>query len=108
MTLEIDRIYCGDCLDLMREIPDKSVDLVLTDPPYGIGASTASFMRCGQQHGAAKAVSGLNYDPAEWDNSRVPEETFKEIMRVSKNQIIFGGNLLCRLSLPNPVLDRMG
>ncbi len=36
MTLEIDRIYCGDCLDLMREIPDKSVDLVLTDPPYGI------------------------------------------------------------------------
>jgi hypothetical protein len=35
MTLEIDRIYCGDCLDLMREIPDKSVDLVLTDPPYG-------------------------------------------------------------------------
>jgi len=36
MTLEIDRIYCGDCLDLMREMPDKSVDLVLTDPPYGI------------------------------------------------------------------------
>jgi len=33
MTLEIDRIYCGDCLDLMREIPDQSVDLVLTDPP---------------------------------------------------------------------------
>ena len=37
MTLEVDRIYCGDCLDLMREMPDKSVDLVLTDPPYGIG-----------------------------------------------------------------------
>jgi site-specific DNA-methyltransferase (adenine-specific) len=37
MTLEVDRIYCGDCLDLMKEIPDKSVNLVLTDPPYGIG-----------------------------------------------------------------------
>jgi site-specific DNA-methyltransferase (adenine-specific) len=36
MTLEVDRIYCGDCLDLMKEMPDKSVDLVLTDPPYGI------------------------------------------------------------------------
>jgi len=36
MTLEVDRIYCGDCLDLMREIPDQSVDLVLTDPPYGV------------------------------------------------------------------------
>lgn len=34
MTLELNRIYCGDCLDLMREMPDKSVDLVLTDPPY--------------------------------------------------------------------------
>ena len=92
MTLEIDRIYCGDCLDLMREIPDKSVDLVLTDPPYGIGASTASFMRCGQQHGAAKAVSGLNYDPAEWDVSTPPDGTFEEIRRVSRNQIVFGGN----------------
>jgi len=28
MTLEIDRIYCGDCLDLMREMPDKCIDLV--------------------------------------------------------------------------------
>lgn len=35
--LELNRIYCGDCLDLMREIPDKSVDLVLTDPPYNVG-----------------------------------------------------------------------
>jgi len=35
MTLELNKIYCGDCLDLMREMPDKSVDLVLTDPPYG-------------------------------------------------------------------------
>jgi site-specific DNA-methyltransferase (adenine-specific) len=32
--LELNRIYCGDCLDLMREMPDKSVDLVMTDPPY--------------------------------------------------------------------------
>lgn len=34
MTLKPDRIYCGDCLDLMREMPDKSVDLVLTSPPF--------------------------------------------------------------------------
>jgi len=34
VTLELNRIYCGDCLELMREMPDKSVDLVLTDPPY--------------------------------------------------------------------------
>jgi site-specific DNA-methyltransferase (adenine-specific) len=28
-------IFCGDCLEIMKEIPDKSIDLVLTDPPYG-------------------------------------------------------------------------
>jgi len=38
MTLEIDRIYCGDCLDLMREMPDKSVDTIITDPPFFLPA----------------------------------------------------------------------
>lgn len=32
----IDQIICGDCLEVMKEIPDKSVDLVVTDPPYGM------------------------------------------------------------------------
>jgi len=35
MTLEIDRIYCGDCLELMQRIPDRSIDAIITDPPYG-------------------------------------------------------------------------
>ena len=30
------KIICGDCLDVMRKIPDKSIDLILTDPPYGV------------------------------------------------------------------------
>ena len=33
----INKIICGDCLEVMKGIPDKAVDLVLTDPPYGIG-----------------------------------------------------------------------
>ncbi|MCK9327876.1 MAG: hypothetical protein M0P69_20445, partial [Bacteroidales bacterium] len=33
--LELNKVYLGDCLDLMREIPDESVDLIITDPPYG-------------------------------------------------------------------------
>lgn len=35
MTLEVDRIYLGNCLELMREIPDESIDAIITDPPYG-------------------------------------------------------------------------
>lgn len=34
--LELNKIYCGDCLELMKQIPDESIDLVLTDPPYGM------------------------------------------------------------------------
>jgi len=33
----LNKIICGDCLEVMREMPDKCVDLVLTDPPFGIG-----------------------------------------------------------------------
>jgi len=33
--LEVNRVYCGDCLEVMKDIPDASVDMVLTDPPYG-------------------------------------------------------------------------
>ena len=34
--IELNKIYCGDCLEVMKQIPDKSIDLVLTDPPYNI------------------------------------------------------------------------
>jgi site-specific DNA-methyltransferase (adenine-specific) len=60
------KIICCDSLEFMRKLPDRCVDLVLTDPPYGI-------------------------TKAEWDT--IPKkEYFDEIFRISKNQIIFGGN----------------
>ena len=82
MTLEIDRIYCGDCLDFMREMPDKSVDLVLTDPPYGIGMD-----------GGCIGHKGANvFDKLDWDVSPPDARYFHEIFRISRNQVIFGGN----------------
>ena len=36
--MEVNKIICGDCLEVMQEIPDGSVDMVLTDPPYGTTA----------------------------------------------------------------------
>jgi len=38
----INKIICGDCLEVMKDIPDKSVDLVLTDPPFNIGKDFAN------------------------------------------------------------------
>ena len=76
--MELNKCYCGDCLDLMKDIPDKSIDLVLTDPPYGIGISSNPVR---QQH-----------DKKDWDNAIPTPEYFEQLFRVSKNQIIWGGN----------------
>ena len=41
--LELNKIYCGDCLEVMKEIPDKSIDLVLTDFPYGVNYEYSDY-----------------------------------------------------------------
>jgi len=76
----------GDCLDLMKGMDDNSVDLVLTDPPYGIGESNEKNAGRG---GLAQPTDFGHYD---WDKERLGKEFFDEMFRVSKNQIIFGGN----------------
>jgi site-specific DNA-methyltransferase (adenine-specific) len=95
LTLELNKIYCGDCLDLMREMPDKSVDLVLTDPPYGIKADTdahkSSGLIKGQKTGFCTAARTC-YDYSNWDNSPPTKAYFDEMIRISENQIFFGGN----------------
>jgi DNA modification methylase len=70
-------IYLGDCIDIMRGYPDKSIDLVLTDPPYGIN------IRDGHRH---------KFEAKTWDVAPPTQDYFDEIFRVSKNQIIWGGN----------------
>lgn len=70
----------------MKQVPDKYFDLVLTDPPYGIGES--------KKDNASRGCLGKSksYDKKDWDNKIPAKEIFDEIKRVSKNQIIFGGN----------------
>ena len=82
----INRIHCADCLCLMRGMPDKCVDLVLTDPPYGIGDSGKNnqIYNC-EWEGKAKLIK---YTP--FDDTKPTEACFNEMFRVSKNQIIFG------------------
>jgi site-specific DNA-methyltransferase (adenine-specific) len=70
----------------MRELPDKSVDLVLTDPPYGIGEARGKNKTRG-----CLAIS-RDYGVSDWDDAIPSKEVFDEMLRVSKNQVIFGGN----------------
>jgi len=85
--LELNRIYNMDCLDGMREIPDKSIDLVITDPPYGIKADNVVEGRKKRKHNGWK-----DYGVLDWDNLRATTDRIEEIVRISKNQIVFGGN----------------
>ena len=79
----INKIINADCLDILRELPDKSIDLVLTDPPYGKNADKGT-----NGFGATK---NRRYAGG-WDNQTPCNDVFCEIMRVSKKAIIFGGN----------------
>jgi len=87
---ELNKIYCMDCLDGMKEMEDKSVDLVLTDPPYGI--NVCGNGRSGWTGGFGKPIHDRKYEPPKWDERRVDKKYIDAIIRVSKNWIIFGGN----------------
>lgn len=79
----------GDCVELMREFPDGHFDLAIVDPPYGIDA--ANYKRGGIKHGKAAAPS-KSYGAKDWDLKAPDNAYFNELLRVSKNQIIWGAN----------------
>ena len=75
----------GDCLEKIKDIPDKSIDLILTDPPYGIGVTKMKLGNAKEQ----------KFHRGEWDATTPSMEYFNELFRVSKNQIVFGADQLC-------------
>jgi len=85
--MRYNKIHHGDCLELMKDIPDDYFDLVITDPPYGIDEKLyrSSY---GKNEGGALS----KYSKNRWDIKKLTNQHFKEMIRVSKNQIIFGGN----------------
>lgn len=80
------QLFNEDCIDVMRRLADKSVDLILTDPPYGIGEAA------GKNKSRGNMAVAKDYGDLEWDNAIPTKAYFDEIMRVSKHQVIFGGN----------------
>lgn len=83
----VSEVYNMDCIAGMKEYPDKYFDLAIVDPPYGININSSGT------HFKEK------YEVKDWDKEKPNDEYFKELIRVSKNQIIWGGNYF---------LDRLG
>ena len=94
------KVHNCDCLEFMRSLPDKCVDLVLTDPPYGINYG-AQLKGKGDGKGGADKNGWKSYDCPEWDTSRPDAEVFRQILRIGKNAIIWGGNYFADLLPPS-------
>jgi len=77
---------------LMARYSDKYFDLAIVDPPYGIGASKQNESTRKIKGRQNSIVKSSNLKSKEWDNKIPKKEYFDELFRVSKNQIIFGGN----------------
>ncbi|MBE6846450.1 MAG: site-specific DNA-methyltransferase [Ruminococcus sp.] len=85
--IEINKLYHMDCMDLMKIIPDKFFDLAIVDPPYFSGPEKRGY------YGRKTSPIGVKRSYHVSENWKVPEkEYFKELFRVSKNQIIWGCN----------------
>jgi site-specific DNA-methyltransferase (adenine-specific) len=80
------KITNEDNMELMARYPDKYFELAIVDPPYGIGKK----LLLGGKTGVVKFHE--QYALNEWDNEIPKKEYFEELFRVSKNQIIWGGN----------------
>ena len=81
------QIFHGDCLEILPQL--EPVDLVLTDPPYGIGNKWVGGF--GEKHGWSK--SHLEKQTRnEWDVKPPPQKVFDLIIKISTHQIIGGGN----------------
>jgi len=79
-------LLCGDCLEIMKKFPENRVDLVLTDPPYGIGITKQKAIGGGSIRGKVKQINTVNWD------RKINYDYFSLMFKVSKNQIIWGAN----------------
>jgi site-specific DNA-methyltransferase (adenine-specific) len=83
-----------DCMEYMKTLPDNAFELAIVDPPYGIGAGKPAkkpgYVK--QKNGNALPIKRTPYALKDWDSKPADSVLFKELIRVSENQIIWGVN----------------
>ena len=81
-----------DNMELMKRYPDNYFDLAIVDPPYGIDADNKNNGKNSDRHEKTSLAKINTYKKTNWDNETPNEKYFKELLRVSKKQIIWGAN----------------
>lgn len=103
MKIEINKVYNCDCRVLMEEMIRQNIkaDWLITDPPYGIDAGKVGG------EGYVKNNYGLakrrEYKSVNWDKERITRDYFDLMFKVSKNQIVFGGNYYSDILPPTKI-----
>ena len=87
--------FNADNMQIMKQYPDKYFDLAIVDPPYGINVNISIGRRKGDKKSDYHKFSGN-------DSSIPSEDYFKELFRISKNQIVWGGNYMTEYLKPTP------
>lgn len=77
-------IYHGDCREILPTL--EPVDLVLTDPPYGIGESSK------RHESRSKLCKAGGYGQSDWDDKPIPDDLMRIILTAGRYQVVFGGN----------------
>ena len=89
-------VHFAHNLDVMRSLSDGFADIAVDDPPYGIGESSANHSSRNtpikQKNGAVLKAPATKYKKAIWDSQPPTNEYFKELFRICRNYIIWGGN----------------
>jgi len=80
------RAFNTDCMEILKATSENFYDLAIVDPPYGIGEDGK------KNHSRGKLAKAKKYTPKSWDKAKPSPSYFTELRRVSKNQIIWGGN----------------
>ena len=81
--------YNTDCMEYMATLPDKAFHLAIVDPPYGIGANKRRGNTGKNSH-----IKQKEYHEGDWDSEIPNKYYFDELFRVSRNQIVWGGNYM--------------
>ncbi len=84
-------VFNIDCMGAMAGMVDNQFDLAIVDPPYGIGLAGYSTSPK-RMFGKLVKCSGSNFAIKKWDSEKPSDAYFHELLRVSNNQIIWGGN----------------
>ena len=88
-------LYNADCMEIMKGFSDKQFGLALVDQPYGIGVNVSIGRRRGDKKSNYHKFAGLD--------ACIPDKMyFDELFRISKNQIIWGGNYMTEYLKPSP------